>query len=593
MTHRHGSMSSGRKPKNRKKTLLRLLTWLSPYKPQLFLITSMVVIYTLLGLVGPYLSGVAIDLVKTGGDIDRLARIAVFLVAVYMLYSFISWYQGWLMIGISQTVVKDLRDALFSKYQELSLQYFDTSLHGDLISRITNDIENISTSLTSSFTETINSLILIIGTVIVMLVIHPVLAVASMITIPVMLFLTRYISSRSRKYYIAQQRALGALNGIIEETVSGEQVVQAYCHEDRSLEEFHATNTDMREVAVKAQILGGIMGPIMTLVNNFGYVVVAAVGGYLVINAMATVGVVAMFLQYYRKFTHPIVMIASLYNSIQSALAGAERVFEVLDEEPQVVNKEDAVVLDTITGDVEFNNVCFGYDPVTPVLCDINIAAQAGQTIALVGPTGAGKTTVVNLLTRFYDVQTGAIKVDEVDLRDLEKASLRTKLGIVLQDTTLFSDTVRENIRYGRLDATDEEVEEAARLAHAEEFILRLPDGFDTKLVGSASGLSQGQRQLLAIARAILANPRILILDEATSSVDTRTEMDIQNAMFNLMTGRTSFVIAHRLSTIRRADIILVINDGKIVERGNHDELLAKKGFYYDLYNSQFVREVS
>jgi ATP-binding cassette subfamily B multidrug efflux pump len=421
-----------------------------------------------------------------------------------------------------------------------------------------------------------------------MFVINYRLAIVSLVTIPMMMFLSRWIAKRTRRGFREQQEVLGELNGIIEETITGQRVVKAYVRERAVIAEFDAANLKLRRASTRAELFAGFMGPMMNMVNNMGLAVVAGTGGWMALQGLATVGTIASFINYARQFSRPLNQIAQLYAQIQGAIAGAERVFEVLDEVPELTDAPDALPLDQVAGDVVFEDVCFGYKPDVPVLKQVDFHAEPGQTIALVGPTGAGKTTIINLLTRFYDIDSGQIGIDGKNICQLKKADLRRKLGIVLQDTFLFSDTVMENIRYGRLDATEEEVFAAAKLANADQFIHRLPQGYETELSERGSNLSQGQRQLLAIARAILADPGILVLDEATSSVDTRTEKSIQEAILRLMEGRTSFVIAHRLSTIRDADNILVINDGEIIERGSHPELLAQRGFYHNLYMSQF-----
>ena len=409
-----------------------------------------------------------------------------------------------------------------------------------------------------------------------------------MLVIPTMMLITSKIAKRTRKYFLNQQESLGKLNGIIEECISGQKLVKVFTREEKQIEEFNNSNDDLKKIGIKALILSGFIPPLINLLNNINFAFIAGIGGWLAVKEIITIGVIASFINYSKQFTRPINELANQFNMLQTAIAGAERVFEIMDEKPEKEDEEDAIKLSKISGKVDFENVDFSYDEKTPVLKNVNLHINPGETIALVGPTGAGKTTIINLLTRFYDIQKGSIKIDGVDIKKINRKSLRSSLGIVLQDAYLFSETVRENIRYGRLDATDEEVERAAKLANAHKFIQRLPQGYDTILSEDASNLSQGQKQLLTIARAILANPSILILDEATSSVDTRTEMHIQEAMLNLMKGRTSFVIAHRLSTIRDASQIVVINDGQIIEKGSHDELLKQKGFYYNLYMTQF-----
>ncbi len=574
--------------KNIRGTVLRLWGYLKRQGWSLVVILVLVAASSGLGLLGPYLMGIAIDNYILPGDLPGLARILLLTLAVHLATALISWWQVYLMATTAQRTVRDIRNDLFAKLQTLSLRFFDQRPHGELMSRLTNDVENISAVLNDGVTQFISSVMSIAGVMIIMLVINVRLAIVSMITMPLMMVLSNWVAKYTRQGFREQQQYLGDLNGIIEETVTGQHVVKAYVREQAVIEQFKVVNRKLRAAASRAQIFAGTLGPISNFVNNVGLAIVAGAGGWMAVQGLATVGTIAAFINYARQFSMPLNQIANLYNTIQSAVAGAERVFEVLDEKPELVDDPDAIPLTDIRGDVVFDNVCFSYEPGVPVLKNVSLHARRGQTIALVGPTGAGKTTIVNLLTRFYDIDSGSITVDGIDIRRLKMADLRRELGIVLQDTFLFSDTVMENIRYGRLDATDEEVIAAAKLANADQFIHRLPEGYQTQLSERAGNISQGQRQLLAIARAILADPSILILDEATSSVDTRTEKHIQEAMLRLMEGRTSFVIAHRLSTIREADAILVINNGEIIERGTHAALLAQKGFYYHLYMSQF-----
>jgi ATP-binding cassette subfamily B multidrug efflux pump len=498
------------------------------------------------------------------------------------------WLRVYVMAAVAQRTVRDLRNDLFAHFQTLSLRYVDQRSHGELMSRLTNDVENVSNVLNESVTNLISSVLGIVGVAVVMFLINWRLALVSMVTLPMMAFLSQVIARRTRRGFREQQKILGSLNGLIEETITGERVVKAYGREQDTIEQFEVTNLGLRKASSQAQIFAGVLGPMSNFINNIGFAIVAGTGGWMAVKDLATIGTIASFINYARQFTMPINQIANLYNTIQSAIAGAERVFQVIDEPPEMPDAVDALPLDHIRGEVDFHQVNFGYNPEVPVLKDVSLHAQPGQTIALVGPTGAGKTTIVNLLSRFYDVDRGGIAIDGVDLRQYRKDDVRRELGIVLQDTFLFSDTVMENIRYGRLEASDEEVMAAARLANADQFIHRLQHGYQTMLSERGSNLSQGQRQLLAIARAILAEPGILILDEATSSVDTRTEKNIQEAMLRLMHGRTSFVIAHRLSTIREANLILVINNGEIVERGSHQQLIEQKGLYWNMYTSQF-----
>jgi ATP-binding cassette subfamily B multidrug efflux pump len=583
-----GMMGGMGQAKDVQGTMRRLWGYLSRQKWSLIGIVALGVLSSGLALLGPYLMGIAIDTYILEGDLPGLARTAFLMIGVYATSSFALWVQGYVMASLTQSTVRDIRDDLFAKLQTLSLRFFDQRTHGELMSRLSNDVENINNVLSQGVTQFISSVFSIVGVAVVMLLINWRMALVSLITTPLMVFLSRTVAMQTRKGFRQQQEMLGELNGIVEETITGQRVVKAYVREQTIITEFDATNRKLQRAATRAEILAGCMGPMMNLVNNLGLAIVAGAGGWMALRGLATVGTIASFINYAREFGRPLNQIAQLYAQIQGAIAGAERVFEILDEVPELTNAPDALPLEQVAGDVVFEHVCFGYEPGVPVLKQVGFHAEPGQTIALVGPTGAGKTTLVNLLTRFYDIDSGSIRIDGVDVRQVKKDDLRRQLGIVLQDTFLFADTVMENIRYGRLDATDEEVIAAAKLANADQFIHRLPQGYKTELSERGSNLSQGQRQLLAIARAILADPGILVLDEATSSVDTRTEKHIQEAMLRLMEGRTSFVIAHRLSTIREADNILVVHDGEIIERGNHRELLTQKGFYHHLYMSQF-----
>jgi len=581
-------LSEQERARDTRGTLLRIWGYLKRQKWTLVGTVLLVAATSGLDLLGPYLMGRAIDQYILKGDLPGLARTASWMAGIALGSSLTTWLQTYVMTGASQHAVRDIRNDLFARLQTLSLRFFDRRTHGELMSRLTNDVENISNVLTESVTQLLSSVLGVAGVAAMMFVINARLARVSLVTIPLMIFLSRWIARRTRKGFREQQEALGELNGIIEETVTGQRVVKAYVREQAAVEQFDAANHRLRRASTYAQIFGGVMGPINNFVNNVGFAIIAGAGGWMAVQGLATVGTIASFVNYARQFARPLNEIANLYSAIQSAIAGAERVFEIIDQVPELQDAPDARPLTQVQGNVLFDDVCFGYEEDVPVLKHVSLHAEPGQTIALVGPTGAGKTTIVNLLTRFYDIDSGSIRLDGVDIRQVRMDDLRRKLGIVLQDTFLFSGTVMENIRYGRLDATDEEVIAAAGLANADQFIHRLPQGYNTLLSERGSNLSQGQRQLLAIARAALADPGILILDEATSSVDTRTEKHIQEAMLRLMKGRTSFVIAHRLSTIREADKILMINDGEIIERGTHEELLARKGFYHNLYMSQF-----
>lgn len=575
--------------KDRRGTLRRIWGYLRRQRGAVIAAVILVVLNTFLSVLGPYLLTKAIDEYIIPGDLPGLARIGGLMLGIYVLNSLFTWQQTYIMAGAAQRTVRDLRNDLFDNLQTLSLRFFDQNSHGDLMSRLTNDVENVNTVLAESATQLVSGILSLVGVAAMMLWLNLRLGLLTLTVLPVMVFLLmRWVAPRTRSGFRAQQAALGKLNGLIEETVTGQRVVKAYHREQMVLAEFDRANGAVRRAATRAQILAGFMGPLFNFVNNIGLALVAGVGGWMALQGLATIGSIAGFINYSRQFSRPLNEIANLYNAIQSAIAGAERVFAMIDEKPDLVDAPNAKPLPAIQGDVVFDDVNFGYTKDAPVLKNITLHAKPGQIIALVGPTGAGKTTIVNLLTRFYDINSGRITIDGYDLRTLQQDDLRRQLGIVLQDTFLFSGTVLDNIRYGRLEASEAEVIAAAKLANADQFIHRLPQGYATHLSERASNLSQGQRQLLAIARAILADPRILILDEATSSVDTRTEFHIQEAMRRLMAGRTSFVIAHRLSTIRDADQILVINHGEIIERGTHTELLAQGGFYHHLYESQF-----
>jgi len=592
---RHFLSGLGKKEKARdaRRTIRRLWQYLGQQKGGLVLGFLLILLGNGCALAGPYLIGRGVDAMAGGPgavDFSLLGAILGWLLASYLLSALATAAQTYVMAGVSLDTVRSLRRDLFGKMQQLPVRFFDRHAHGELMSRMTNDVENINATLTQSVTQITSSLITVLGSLAMMIWISPLLAVISLSVIPLGILLTRQVADRTRQYYAQQQKELGALNGVIEETIAGQKAVKAFSREAEVMADFAVVNQRLRTAGTKALIFTGLIPPLMNVVSNLSFALVACGGGWLALQGALTIGVIASFLNYSRLFARPINEIANQFNMIQSAVAGAERVFQVMDEETEFLHQEGLKTVPPVCGQVSFRDVTFGYDPERPVLRNLNIEAEPGQTIALVGPTGAGKTTIVNLLTRFYEVDGGEIIVEGENIRNLRKDSLRRSMGIVLQDTYLFAETVRENIRYGRLEASDREVEEAARIANAEPFILRLPNGYDTVLQEEGGNLSQGQRQLLSIARAVLADPCILILDEATSNVDTRTEMNLQAAMLNLMRGRTSFVVAHRLSTIRGADQILVLRDGSIVERGNHRQLMAARGFYYDLFTSQFNR---
>ncbi|KOF56552.1 multidrug ABC transporter ATP-binding protein [Clostridium sp. DMHC 10] len=585
------NMGPVERPKNFKDTLKRLWSYFGTERKTLMIIFLLVIIDSAVALFGPYFIGRSVDAMSLKGskvDFNLLTIMVLALTISYLSDAALTLIQGFLVASSSQRIVKNMRDNLFFKLQKLPVMFFDTNSHGDIMSRLSNDIDNVSTTISQSAIQLMSGVITIVGSLIMMIILSPILTVASLITVPLVFLLTKSIARKTGKLFKNQQMELGRLNGHIEENISGIHVVKAFNHEEKTIKEFDSINNRLCEVGLKAQIFSGFLMPIMNVINNIGFAAVAGIGGVLAVKDMITVGVIASFLSYSRQFVRPLNNLANVFNTLQSAVAGAERVFEILDENEETEDAADSKTIDKIKGDVKFENVYFGYRKDVDILKDINFEAKRGETIALVGPTGAGKTTIVNLLTRFYDVTKGRVFIDGIDIRDFTRDSLRRCFGIVLQDTYLFTGTIKENIKYGNLAASDDEVKMAAKMANAHEFIKRLPNGYDTILSESGSNLSQGQRQLLAIARAILTNPSILILDEATSSVDTRTELRIQEAMLKLMDGRTSFIIAHRLSTIREAHKIMVIDNGTITEMGTHDELIDKKGKYYHMYFNQF-----
>jgi ATP-binding cassette subfamily B multidrug efflux pump len=576
------------KASNPKQALARLLPYLKPFRLALSGVIACVVVYTLLGLVGPYLMGVAIDRFMAGRDAQGLLRVALLMLLTYLLFNLFNALANWVMARISQRALKNLRQDLFSHLQGLPIRFFDTRPAGELMSRLTNDIDAINQAVSQNVTALLASVLSLIGIVVAMFLLNHWLALATLLIVPVMAFFTNFIATYTRKGFRALQKQLGGMNGVIEEAISGQKVVKAFRRNQSVIDAFRERNQAVYQAAISANVYAMMLMPLSNVLGNFFVIVLASLGGYLALQGLVSVGMIATFINYGKNFIGPVQQLANLFNAIQAALAGAERVFEIIDTPPEVQDAPGALPLEEMRGQVIFEGVKFSYQPGVPVIKNMTLEAKAGQTIALVGPTGAGKTTIINLLTRFYEIQQGSIRIDGIDLRDIKKDDLRRRLGIVLQDTFLFADTVMENIRYGWLEATDEEVMRAAEVADADHFIRQLPDGYQTVLSERASNLSQGQRQLLSSARAILADPAILILDEATSSVDTRTEARIQKSLLRLMQGRTSFVIAHRLSTIRDADNVVVINQGEIVEQGTHEELLDRRGFYHHLYLSQF-----
>ncbi len=576
--------------KNSKQALRRLFAYLKPYQIGLVAVFLLIALSAVFMVSGPYLLGQAIDRYIAQKDLAGLAIISLKMAAVYagMWISGVSY--GRLMAKIAQKAMYALRRDLETHLQTLSLNFFDRQSTGDLMSRLTNDMDAISNLLSQNIAQFFNGLFSLISVLTMMIILNGWLTLAALSTLPIMFALVAVVGVRARPAFRNLQKSLGKLNGLMEENLSGQQVVIAYGQQDAAIADFTAANADAKARGINAQTLTGVMMPLMMVLGNLNMAVVAGAGAFMAINGIGgvTVGLIAAFINYARNMARPINQMSNLYFTIIAALAGAERIFDVLDEVPAVQDAPNAAPLVDAVGRVEFENVYFSYNPDTPVLKNISLHAKPGEMIALVGPTGAGKTTLINVLTRFYDIQSGEITIDGHEIKTLQQDSLRRQLGIVLQEMFLFSATVMENIRYGNLEATDEEVIAAAKMANADQFIRRLPHGYQTELTERGNNLSQGQRQLLAIARAILADPRILILDEATSSVDTRTEARIQEALLRLMAGRASFVIAHRLSAVRSADAILVLNNGEIIERGTHNNLLAQKGFYYNLYISQF-----
>ena len=576
------------KPHDTRRALTRLVMYLSPYKYALALVLLFVLFYILLGLTEPYLIGRAIDQYISTKQIDGLSTLALVLLTVYIFDNAFQAASAWTMARISQDALRRLRRDLFKHLQKLSIAFFDGRSAGELMSRLTNDIDAINQAVSQNVVSLIASVLSLVGIIIAMFVLNHYLAISALIVVPIMFWFTNFIAKYTRKGFRNLQKELGEINGVMEESISGQRVVKAFRRSETAIERFRASNEKVYKAGVYANTYALMLMPLTWVLGNFFIIVLVSLGGYLALKGLATVGMIAAFIGYAQGFLNPLRQLANMYNSIQAALAGAERVFEIIDTQAEVDNASDSPLPAPVRGEVHFTDVSFGYKPNQLIIKNMTLEAKAGQTIALVGPTGAGKTTIINLLTRFYEINAGTISIDGRDIRDISKDDLRKKLGIVLQDTFLFADTVMENIRYGRLDATDEECIEATKLADADHFILQLPQGYQTNLSERASNISQGQRQLLSIARAILADPSILILDEATSSVDTRTEARIQKSLLRLMEGRTSFVIAHRLSTIKDADNVVVINDGEIVEQGTHQQLLEAKGFFHRLYMSQF-----
>lgn len=598
MGGRHGM--STEKAKDFKGTMKKLMGYLTQYKIGLLLVVIFAIGSTIFNIAGPKILGKAttelfhgvISKVSGGSgiDFDKIAKILIGLMCLYVCSALFSFIQGYIMTGVSQKLTYRMRKEISEKIDRLPMGYFDKMTHGEILSRITNDVDTLSQSLNQSATQVITSVATIIGVLVMMLSISPLMTVIAILILPLSMGLIGMIVKRSQRYFKEQQEYLGYVNGQVEEVYGGHNIVKAFNKEDDVIDEFDRDNDRLYRSAWKSQFLSGMMMPIMQFVGNLGYVAVVILGGYLAIKKTIEVGDIQSFIQYVRNFTQPIQQVAQVANMLQSTAAASERVFEFLEEPEEEAAPENPVVLKNPEGAVEFEHVHFGYNPEHTIIHDFSVKVEPGQKIAIVGPTGAGKTTMVKLLMRFYDVSGGSIKVDGHDIREFDRGELRRMFGMVLQDTWLFKGSIEDNIRYGKLDATHEDVVKAADAAYAHRFIQTLPGGYGMELNEEASNVSQGQKQLLTIARAILADPKILILDEATSSVDTRTEVRIQKAMDNLMKGRTSFVIAHRLSTIKDADVILVMKDGDIIEQGNHEELLAMNGFYANLYNSQFEK---
>lgn len=642
-----GMMRGGEKPKDFKKTMKRLIEYLSPYKKSVIVVVIFAIVSTIFSILGPRILGnitnqIAKDYINivvydqivenlpqgvtlpsgtTGEDIlkmvpsemisevpeDRLDQIKnvdfsqrphiqfnvigktiLLLIGLYLVSALFSYLQGWIMSGVTQKVSYDFRKKILNKIHKLPLKYFDNQTHGEVLSRITNDVDTVSQTLNQGMIQTITSVTMILGILIMMFSISWLLTLVAVIVLPVSFVFISLIIKKSQNFFKRQQDTLADINGYVEEIYSGHNIVKAFNGEKRALKKFNVINKDLYDSAWKSQFLSGLLFPIMDIVGNVAYVAIAILGGWLAINNRLMIGDIQAFIQYMRQFTQPIAQVANITNVLQSTAAAAERIFEFLEEKEEVEDVKDLVVLDSVRGDVEFDNVKFGYEPDQVVIKNFSVKVSAGQQVAIVGPTGAGKTTLVNLLMRFYDVDSGAIKIDGVDIRNMKREDIRKMFGMVLQDTWLFNGTIRENISYGNPDKSESEIIQAAKNAHVDHFIHSLPEGYDMVINEEANNISQGEKQLITIARAMLDNPPMLILDEATSSVDTRTEILIQKAMEKLMKGRTTFVIAHRLSTIKRADIILVIDHGDIVEKGKHEELLEKNGFYASLYSSQF-----
>jgi ATP-binding cassette, subfamily B, multidrug efflux pump len=576
------------KPKDAINTIKRIWKYLGSQGIGLMTSIVLVLLTSLLGLLGPYYIGVIIDEYIIPHDVNGSIQMILLLAGIYLLTTALTWLQTYIMINIAQKTINQLRFDLFVKLQSLSLRFFDNRPHGDLMSRVTNDIDNLNSALSQSVTQVISSIISICGVIIAMFSLNWILATITLLIVPLMILSTKKIYQYSSSSFIKRQQDIGDLNGFVEEKIQGAEVVTLYGKEAQTIGQFNEINDRLRQSGRQADTFSGFINPIINFINNLGLGLVIGAGALLVLQGSMTVGVIASFVSYSRQFSRPISQIATLLNTIQSAIAGGERVFEIMDEVPEIMDKKNALAVERFAGQVDFKRVSFGYSDNQLILKDIHLQAKPGEMIALVGPTGSGKTTIVNLLTRFYDIQFGQIYIDGKNIKDYRIDDLRKRIAIVLQDTYLFSGTILENIRYGRQDASDEEVKNAAKMAWAHYFIKHLPKQYESEIMSGGTNLSQGQRQLIAIARAILMNADILILDEATSNIDTRTELHIQRGLKNLMTGRTSFVIAHRLKTIENADKILVVHQGEVIEQGTHEKLMDKRGFYHELYAMQF-----
>ncbi|WP_369801988.1 ABC transporter ATP-binding protein [Oceanobacillus sp. Castelsardo] len=582
-----------KRAKNMSTTLKRIWSYLAREKAKLMLVILAVSLTSGLSLLGPYMVGMAIDDFIVTRELAGLGSLLIGLILIYLFHSLSMFLQNFWMIGIAQNTVKDLRESLFKQFHRLPISYFDKRQHGDLMSRLTNDIDNVNMVLNSSVIQIIASILTLVGTIVIMLILSPILTFVTMTIIPVMFLAMRWITRRTSRLYKMQQRDIGEVNGYVEEIISGQHVVKTYSQEEKVTKEFEQRNEQLKNTGFWAQVIAGFTPKVMNTLNFLSFALIAFVGGLLSIKTnLVTVGVIVIFTEYARQFTRPLNELSNQFNMLLSAIAGAERVFQVLDETEEEIDEKEAKSVSSMKGHVVFDDVAFAYED-TPILRQIHFSAKPGDTIAFVGHTGAGKTTIVNLISRFYDYDSGKITIDGMDIKEIKRSSLRKHMAFVLQDSFLFQGTVKDNIRYGKLDASDEEIIQAAKDANAHDFIKKLPNGYNTVLDQEGSGISQGQKQLLTIARAILAEPTILILDEATSNIDTITEIKIQDALKRLMRGRTSFVIAHRLNTIQEADKIIMLKNGEIIEQGNHEQLLQQKGQYYQLYKGQLFESAN